>query len=176
MAESTPATGEPSPAAAAVADPGLELAYTAALKAVEQQDSTLGNLRNRAAGLLSAVTIATTFGASLGLFSSDPTKGTPLADWAKWLLLALLIAVGTLSMAVMWPVNIAFGVDARKVLAQRDKDPGIDSIRSYLITELVAGHGRNQKAVVKKFHYYQGAILALTVETAALVLALILKG
>jgi hypothetical protein len=42
----------------------------------------------------------------------------------------------------------------------------MDSVRSYLINELVAAHGRNQRAVVRKFHYYQGAIVALTVETA----------
>jgi hypothetical protein len=157
-------------------DPGLELAYTAAVKAVEQQDATLGNLRNRAAGLLSAVTIATTFAASLGLFSSDPARTMPLPDWSTWVLLALLIAVGALSIAVMWPMTMAYGVDARKVMAKRAEDPAIDSVRTYLINELVAAHERNQKAVVRKFHYYQGAIIALTVETAVLVFALILKG
>ena len=157
-------------------DPSLELAYAAAVKAVEQQDATLGNLRNRAAGLLSAVTIATTVAASLGLFSSDPAKAIPLPGWSKWVLLGLILAVGALSLAVTWPVTIAFGVDARKVLAQRAKTPAIDSVRSYLIDELVAAHGRNQTAVVRKFHYFQGAVLALTVETAVLVLALILRG
>lgn len=157
-------------------DPGLELAYAAAVKAVEQQDDTLGNLRNRAAGLLSAVTIATTFAASLGLFSSDPTRTTPLAGWSKWVLLGLLIAVGALTIAVTWPVTIAFGVDARLVLAQREKTPGIDSVRRYLIDELVKAHGRNEKKIRRKFHYFQAAVVALAVETAVLVLALILKG
>lgn len=157
-------------------DPVLRLAYEAAVKAVEQQDETLSNLRNRAAGLLSAVTIATTFAASLGLFSTDPGKGTPLPTWSGWVLLGLLVAVGGLSLAVTWPVTMAFGVDPRKVLVKRAADPAMDSVLSYLIDELVAAHGRNQRAVVRKFHYFEGAVVALVVETAVLVVVLMLTG
>jgi hypothetical protein len=118
-------------------DKVLEIAYNAAIKALEQQDFTLGNLRNRAAGLLSAVTIATTFAAGLGLFSADPTKGTPLSTWSKWVLLGLLVATGAVSIAVMWPVEeFSFGPYAGAILNLHKKETGVDGVRRVVIGEL----------------------------------------
>ena len=88
----------------------------------------------------------------------------------------LLIAVGSLSLAVMWPAKMAFGVDARLVLKRAEQDNDIDVVRRYVITELIAGHGRNMKVLKRKFLLYRTAVLALTCETAVLLLALILKG
>ena len=110
------------------------------------------------------------------MFSTDPSKGTPLPGWSGWALLGLLVVVGGLSLAVTWPARIAFGVDARKVLASRAKDPAPDAVRLYLIDELSAAHGRNQRVVVRKFRYLQGAVVALVVETAVFVFALLSKG
>jgi hypothetical protein len=158
------------------ADPVLELAYTAAIKALEQQDDTLGNLRNRATGLLSAVTIATTFSAGLGLFSADATKGPTLPTWAQWTLLGLLLVTSGLSIAVMWPKTIAFGVDPRLVLKRHETVKDFDGIRRYVIDEAVKGHGRNQKVLKGKFRLYKYAVIALAAEASVLLLALILKG
>jgi hypothetical protein len=158
------------------ADPVLELAYTAAIKALEQQDATLGNLRNRATGLLSAVTIATTFSAGLGMFSPDPTKGTPLSTWAQWTLLGLLLATAGLSIAVMWPKTVAFGVDPRLVLARHKTVNDLDGIRMYVIEEAVKGQADNQKVLNGKFRLYKYAVLALASEASVLLLALILNG
>jgi hypothetical protein len=154
------------------ADERIELAYGAAVAAVAQQDVTLTSLRGRATGLLAAVTIGTTFAAGLGLFSVDPTKGTPLPAWSKWTLLALVICVGGLCLAVMWPVTMCFGVDAGKVLARSEQGDDIDGVRRYVIGELIAGHHANQHALTAKFRLYRAAVIATTVETAVLLLAL----
>ena len=167
---------KPKAAAQPEADPVLELAYTAAIKALEQQDDTLGNLRNRATGLLSAVTIATTFSAGLGLFSPDASKGTPLPTWARWALLGLLLATAGLSIAVMWPKTIAFGVDPRLMLARHETVKDLDGIRRYVIDEAVKGQVRNQKVLKKEFRLYKYAVIALAAEASVLLLALILKG
>jgi hypothetical protein len=166
----TAATSEPS------ADPILELAYDAAIKAVEQQDTTLGNLRDRAAGLLGAVTLVTTFSAGLGLFTDDPTKGTVLPTWSQWALVVLLVGTAGLSISVMWPITVAFGVDARKILERQKLTNDVNAVRRYVVDELVAGHGRNQQAIGKKFRLYRFAVLALMAETAVLLVAIILKG
>jgi hypothetical protein len=164
------------PAAVAEPDPVLELAYAAAIKALEQQDDTLGNLRNRATGLLSAVTIGTTFSAGLGLFSADASRGTPLPTWAQWTLLGLLLATAGLSIAVMWPKTIAFGVDPRLVLAKHETVQDVDGIRRYVIDEAVKGQARNQQVLKKKFRLYKYAVMALAAEASVLLLALILMG
>jgi hypothetical protein len=156
--------------------PILELAYEAAVKAVEQQDTTLGNLRDRAAGLLGAVTLVTTFSAGLGLFSDDPTKGTLLPTWSQWALVVLLVGTAGLSIAVMWPITVAFGVDARLVLHRQKSTNDINAVRRYVVDELVKGKDRNQKAIEKNFRLYRLAVLALMAETAVLLLALVLKG
>lgn len=153
-------------------DDRVEMAYEAAVAAVAQQDVTLGNLRGRATGLLSAVTIGTTFAAGLGLFSVDPTRGTPLPSWSKWTLFALVVCVGGLCLAVMWPVTMCFGVDPGKVLGRSEQGDDIDGVRRYVIGELIAGHHANQHALLAKFRLYRAAVIATTVETAVLLLAL----
>ena len=173
MTNSTPGSNTPPPI---LASEILELAYAAALKAVELQDGTLGNVRNRATGLLSAVTVATTFGAALGLFSNDPAKGPELPAWSKWALFVLLVAVGSLCLGVMWPATMAFGVDAGLVIKRAEQDNDIGVVHQYLIGELIAGHARNFKVLERKLLLYRLAVMALTAETAVLLLALILKG
>jgi hypothetical protein len=171
------ATTEPTHATSSNrADDRVEMAYDAAVAAVAQQDVTLGNLRGRATGLLSAVTIGTTFAAGLGLFSVDPTRGTPLPSWSKWTLLALVICVGGLCLAVMWPVTMCFGVDAGKVLARGEQGEDIDGVRRYVIGELITGHRANQQALMAKFRLYRLAVIVTTVETAVLLLALTVNG
>jgi hypothetical protein len=154
-------------------DKVVELAYNAAVKAIEQQDATLGNLRNRAAGLLSAITIATSFTAGLGLFSTDPAKGALLSTWSKWLLLALLVVTGALSISVMWPANFTFGVDATKILDKHKEERTLDGVRLYVIEALVAGHRHNNGVLRRKFRLYRVAVTALTAEITVLVIALI---
>ena len=173
MTNSTPGPG---PASPVVGTGIVELAYAAAIKSVELQDGTLGNLRNRATALLSAATVAATFAGALGLFSNDPSKGPELPAWSQWVLLVLLVAVGSLCLAVMWPVTMAFGVDPRLALERAEQDNDLDSVRRYLIRELVAGHGRNFEVLKRKFLLYRLAVLALTCESTVLLLALILKG
>ena len=157
-------------------DPVVEMAYEAAVKAVEQQTSTLNDLRNRSAGLLSAITIATTFGAGLGLFSADATKGPTLPSWSQWVLLGLLVVTGGLSIAVMWPVRVTFGPDAGKILEKHETEKDADAVRLYVTRELIAGHRRNVVAVGKKFRLYRLSVFGLIGEITILVLALILKG
>jgi hypothetical protein len=172
MADPSPTPGGAPPP---VDDGVVELAYEAAVKAVEQQDATLKNLRDRAAGLLSAVAIAATFSGGLGLFSTDGANGATLAAWAKWLLFALVIATGGLSISVMWPATVTFGVDPTKILTSQHNHH-VTAARLWVTNELAAGHQRNAKVLHKKFRLYRMAVLALGAEVAVLMFALILEG
>jgi hypothetical protein len=153
-------------------DPVVELAYDAAMAALQQQDGTLGNLRNRATALLSAAALATTFSAGVGLFNSDESRGTPLPDWGQWSLLGLLLATATLCIAVMWPVTMTFGADPRLILDRGADD--INQVRRYVIEAAVRGQANNQTALMRKFQLYRIAVVTFTAETGVLLLSLIL--
>ena len=104
-------------AGGAVSDSRLELAYDAAVNLLSVQSAALGNLRNRATGLLSVAALATTFSTGLGLINQDPTKGSLFPEWATVFLLAILVALGVLSMVILWPIRgWAYAVDPRIVL------------------------------------------------------------
>lgn len=151
----------------------LALAYDAAVAAVAQQDVTLGNLRNRATAILSSVAIASTFAGALGLFSADKAKGHQLPTWAAWALLVIVLVIGFLSVAVLWPVNnMVFGVDAGKAVERLDNGEDAPATRRYLIAELLAGHAANASILVKKFQWYRWAIVGLAVEVSVFIFAL----
>jgi hypothetical protein len=154
-------------------DPVVELAYDAAIAALQQQDNTLGNLRNRATALLSAAAVATTFSAGIGLFSTDKSRGTPLPDWGQWSLLGLLLATAGLCIAVMWPVTMTFGADPRLILDRGSDD--INQVRRYVTEAAVRGQASNQAALMRKFQLYRIAVVTFTAETGILLLSLILE-
>lgn len=155
-------------------DAVLELADDAAVSALERQDDTLGALRNRATGLLSAATVATTFSAGVGLLDADTGGGRALPQWSQWSLLVLLLATAGFCISVMWPTRMVFGADPGLILARRPED--IDQVREYVIGEAIKGKARNQAALERKFLLYRLAVLALTAEVAVFLFALIVSG
>ncbi|MFJ4722376.1 hypothetical protein [Streptomyces luteogriseus] len=86
----------------------ITLAYEAATEALKAQNHTLTNLRNRAAGLLASAALVTSFASTLGLTGRLSVEGRALPIWEVITLMALLILIGGLSMAVMWPAQIFF--------------------------------------------------------------------
>src|SRR5215208_3361777 len=120
-----------------VPDKNLELAYDAALQALSQQDVSLGNLRNRATGLLSAAALVTSFAAGLGLLNTDPEKGEVFPVWAGVTLLCILIVIGALTMKILWPVNYHHGADAKQLMEQKRQGRSEDDVREYMVERLM---------------------------------------
>ena len=155
-------------------DKRWELAYDAAVKSLSQQDSTLGNLRSRATGLLSAATVATSLGAGLGLYSNKASDATAYPAWAAGALILLVIALGGTCVAVLWPVRMCFGADAEKIKAKIAEGVPVDDVRSYVVDELLAGRAANSAALRKKFGLFRIAAGLLTAETVVFVAGLFL--
>ncbi|MCA1709717.1 MAG: hypothetical protein LC808_43155, partial [Actinobacteria bacterium] len=150
-----------------------ELAYDAGIAALSQQDGTLGNLRNRASGLLSAAVIVTSVSAGLGLTTTDPAKGPRLSHGAAVALLSILLAIGALMMSILWPVkHWGFGPDVRVILSEMDEGQDIDRIRRYIAGEMVLARGRNDKTLRRLQRTYQCSAVLLVVEVLVLVVAL----
>ncbi len=83
----------------------VKLAFEEARAALKEQDATLGNLRNRATGLLAAVSVGTSFAASVGFLNTDPTKGAVFPQRAGWTLLPLTLLIGGGVMTILWPAK-----------------------------------------------------------------------
>ncbi|MGW7450092.1 hypothetical protein [Streptomyces sp. NPDC054787] len=90
-----------------------KLAYEAAVHALSQQDGTLGNLRNRATGL---VTIATVIGSFTGFFGVG-TKDTPLpAGYAVGLVIFIVLIVAVCMFVLMPKKDWHFGPDPKDII------------------------------------------------------------
>lgn len=156
-----------------MADERLKLAYDAGIKALSQQDATLGNLRNRATGLLSAAALVTSFSTGLGLINTDPTKGDVLPNWGALLLLTILVAIGILSMAVLWPVKSwCFGPDSIQIMDKVDAGEDIDTIQRFVASQMGRGRVRNGQQLTNRTRCYRSGVALLVAEVVVLVVAL----
>ncbi len=157
-----------------LSDDRLELAYDAAVNALDQQDDTLSNLRNRATAVVSSTALVASFSAAAGLLNTDPAKGDIVPDWARLTMLAVLAAVAALCMVVLWPVRRwSYGPDAKKILDRIVLGDDVDGVRRYVVGELLLGRKRNSDALKVRHSCYRVAVLGLVVEAATVVAAFV---
>jgi hypothetical protein len=160
----------------AMSDSRLQLAYDAAVGLLSVQSGTLGNLRNRATGLLSVAALATTFSAGLGLINQDPTKGPIFPGWAAVLLLAILVAIGVLSMIILWPVrDWGYCVDPTILLEKVYQQKNEDEIRQEIVLELAPTVATNQEGIELRSVCYRWGVGLLVMEVLVLVAAFALQ-
>lgn len=153
-----------------MADERVGLAYDAGVKALAQQDSTLGNLRNRATGLLSAAALITSVSAGIGLIDTKNATGDTLPLWGSLLLLAILVVIGALSMKVLWPVpGWCFGPDSIQILKMLDDGKDLDTIQRFVANEMGDGRRRNSRRLKVLARCYQAAVILLLVEVITIV-------
>jgi hypothetical protein len=121
----------------------IKLAFEEARAALKEQDATLGNLRNRATGLLAAASVGTSFAASVGFVNTDPSKGPVFPQWAGWTLLPLTVLIGGAVMAILWPASRwSFGPTATMILGASDKD--IDDVHRIATMAMIKAADSNQ--------------------------------
>ena len=151
----------------------LKLAYEAVIEMLKQQDSTLGNLRTRATGLLGAAAIGTSFAASVGLYKAEPNDPNVLPPWAGWSLLALTVVIGGTVMFALWPItDWSFGPDPTRLLESSNKD--LKAFYSEAVTGLAVDAKANSAAIERRFRAYRIGVAALILQIVALVLGILL--
>lgn len=151
----------------------LTLAFDEARAALKEQDATLNGLRNRATGLLAAASVGTSFAASIGFLNADPGKGPAFPVWAGWSLLPLTVLIGAAVMAILWPTkDWSFGLTPQRILDAIDEDP--DAVRRTATMAMIRAAEGNQKVIQFRMRAYRGAVAVLLLETAVLVLALVI--
>jgi hypothetical protein len=156
-----------------VANAVIQLAYEEARAALREQDATLGNLRNRATGLLAAAAVGTSVAAAVGLLNTDPSRGPAFPAWAGWTLLALVALLGGGVLSILWPATRwAFGPAPARILQGSDQD--IDAIRRHATQAMITSLASNGRSLERRMAVYRGTVGVLTSELLVLLAALIL--
>ena len=135
------------------------LAYDAAVHALSQQDSSLGNLRNRATGL---VTIATLIGSFTGFFGVG-TKDKPLpVCYAVGLILFILLIVSCVVYVLLPRGNWPFGPDPQDIL--NSTEVGSDRLRWSQALGMAEAIQENERKIRKRAKVYTIGVSLLGLE------------
>jgi hypothetical protein len=157
-----------------VANEVIKLAYEEARAALKEQDATLANVRNRAAGLLAAASVVTSLAAAVGLLNIDPDRGPTFPTWAGWALVGLMVLIGAGVMAVLWPSQAwNFGPSPDIILANAEGDD-IDAVRRTATKAMLLASESNNRKLAWRVRAYQATVLVLLVEVVLLMSALLL--
>ncbi len=158
--------------AAAIPDEAIPAALDVDIAHADAQNQTLGNVRSRAATVLSSAAVVVTFAASVGLIANDSSAdGVRFSPLVASALLGLVIAIGALTLATQWPITWTFdsGTD---VFA--GKSSLLDVQRAAFI-RLEAAIARNSYQLDRVMGAYRWSVALLGVQAALVVLAVILS-
>jgi hypothetical protein len=125
-------------------DQVVTLAYEAAVKHLDQQDSSLGNLRNRATWLITAAGILASLASNVGLLNTDASKG-PVAPFGFVVALLIVIGgIGVVAVLVLLPAKKwTFGPSAKVLLDKAGQDE--TDVRTRATTSLIACIAENSR-------------------------------
>jgi hypothetical protein len=152
----------------------IKLAYEEARAALKEQDVTLANVRNRAAGLLAAASVVTSLAAAVGLLNIDPNRGRTFPTWASWALVGLMVLIGIGVMAVLWPSQAwDFGPSPEIILANAEGDD-IDAVRRTATRAMLLASESNSRKLAWRVRAYQATVLVLLGEVVLLMSTLVL--
>ena len=150
----------------------LKLAYEAALVALQQQDTSLGSIRNRATGLLAAAAVGTSIATGVGLYKVEP-GATTLPGWAGWTLLLLTVAVGGSVMYTLLPTpHWNYGADPEGLLASASMD--IDDVYRGATEAMVIATAANLAQINRRVTAYRIGTGTLILQIVVLILGVLL--
>jgi hypothetical protein len=144
-----------------------DLAYGAAVAALDRQYASLTDIRARSATLLSAAALVAAF---IGP-DAIQANGESLSGWVA-IGIGGLVAVMGLVLAILWPRRFVFRLKAEVIL---DDHAGPDSnaadVTAFLARALDGHHDLNERTLLQLQLFMRLACLAVGVETVALLLA-----
>lgn len=172
-----------------VPDKRLELAYEAGQKRLAMQDATLGNLRTRANTLLIAAALFISFGVGFGVFDANRSNvsaqpglvigigffsgpNSPEGTSSGWRILqmvltfATLIGIGVCVIIVLSPMKTGwvYGPSASLIMKNRSIYIDEDSMREYVIGQMIPAIDRNEDKLKFRFKAFRIAIYLLLAE------------
>lgn len=128
------------------------------------QDATVGNIRSRAAGILSTAALVVALGTTLGAIKIGSNGTGVQLDWvATTVLLLTAFAIGVLTTLIQWPRLWVFS-SGTNVYA--DVEP--DTARRAAIATLEQGIARNTYNIAKLLRLFTASFILLGLEVAVI--------
>lgn len=156
--------------AAAIPDEAVEDALEVNKAHADAQNDTLGNVRTRAATVLSSAAVVVTFATSLGLLAGDPSEGgVRLNPFVAFALLGLVLGIGVLTLITQWPRTWSFN-SGTDVFGSR---PTRLEIQRAAFVRLEVAVARNDRQLDRVLSAYRCSIALLGIEAALVVLSVI---
>jgi hypothetical protein len=143
------------------------LVYDLALRALDQQERELGELRARTNTIIAAAALIASF---LGAAAIRAHGG--LSVWSV-VALAVLVLNGALSLVVLWPRRLGFVFDVRETYAELH--PLLDDVAEARLRVAYGARDRyefNKRTIDRLELAFQAAVLTLGLQTMLWTLAL----
>ena len=144
-------------------DPRIAFVYQEGLRGLLQQQAAVESLHNRAATLVFAASFA---GSLLG----SRALADGVGGW-DWLAISLLLAIGALTVALLWPYyNLSFRFDPEELLdTYVDAEPPVSmsDMHRELALRIKADWHRNGRIVHRLRELFQVALIILLAEIMA---------
>lgn len=152
----------------------IKLAYDAATNSLAQQDVTLGNVRNRATWAVIAAGVFASLALNVGVLNLDPTKGPVAPVWLTVGLLVIVGLIGSLVVAVVWPVRTwTFGPSASGILGDEGRNG--NSVRRDVTNALIEAIGENSRQMARRFQFLTFAVTLVVLEVLLIIAAQITR-
>lgn len=164
------ATADATSLAARIPDKAVPAALAVNQAHADAQNQTLGNVRTRAATVLSSAVLVVTFATSLGLLADDQSQdGIRLNPYIAFALLGLVLWIGVLTLVTQWPRRWSFnsGTDVFGTKAS------LLEIQRAAFVRLEVAVARNDRQLERVLSAYRWSIALLGIEAALVVLSVI---
>ena len=150
-----------------------KLAYDEAVRALQQQQSRLDNLRTRAGILLSAAAIATSFLGGKALEGRAPTA------WG-WAAVGMFLALSGVTLLILWPrVEWKFAVGIRELIhdyIESDEPLPITTIHRDLALHMEDSYFDNERGLNRLIWSFRIASVLLSAEVIAWIIDIAVRG
>ena len=115
-----------------------EIAYESAKSALELQQASLSNIRNRTVSLLAAAALFISFAGALGVLNTDPSRGRTTPVWIPISLLAVLVLVLLLVIEVLRPAPWTRGLTGGDILDYKEGSTEDSALLPGLALQLIS--------------------------------------
>jgi hypothetical protein len=153
-----------------LANPIKALGYDEAVRNITDQAGVLEALRGRAATLLSAAALVTSFLGGLTLVAPAVTeagafRGARIGDWA-WAAIVAFGVVGLTTLLILWPWAFIFVMNPVQFSADATAAGlDVDDLKGELTTFRWSHWESNQKKLDRLYRLFRVGVLAIVAET-----------
>ena len=151
-------------------DKRYEIAYESAKSALELQQTSLNNIRNRTVSLLAAAALFISFAAALGVLNTDPNRGKTTPLWITITLLAVLLLVLILVIEVLRPAPWTRGLTGRHIIASIEEGTEESALLQQLAEAIDDKVVANQSSMARKSRASLAIVALVTVAALLLIL------